>query len=150
MFIYTDKELSDAVKTSKSINGVIATLGSAHNGFRSRKVRKDILRLHLDTSHFNPYGEGIPKPKDPLPWEECLVNRPGGTRRTTRFLRAKMIESGIQYTCARCPVDGRWNGKSIRLEINHKNGDKSDDRKENLEFLCPNCHSQDPHSRRSC
>ena len=44
--------------------------------------------------------------------------------------------------CSKCgwaeinPTSGR-----IPLEINHINGDAHDNREENLEILCPNCHS---------
>lgn len=37
-----------------------------------------------------------------------------------------------------------WNGEFIILELNHKDGDNSNHKLENLELLCPNCHSQTP------
>lgn len=42
--------------------------------------------------------------------------------------------------CNRCGIDS-WLGKPITLEIDHINGINSDNRRENLEGLCPNCHS---------
>ena len=37
-----------------------------------------------------------------------------------------------------------WNGKELKLELDHINGVSGDNRPENLRFLCPNCHSQQP------
>ena len=35
----------------------------------------------------------------------------------------------------------KWNGKQIKLQLHHINGDNTDNRLENLQLLCPNCHS---------
>lgn len=37
-----------------------------------------------------------------------------------------------------------WNGKELKLILDHKNGVHGDNRPKNLQFLCPNCNSQQP------
>lgn len=48
----------------------------------------------------------------------------------------------IPYECAKCKNKGEWDNKPLSLQLEHKNGVNNDNRLENLEFLCPNCHSQ--------
>lgn len=35
-----------------------------------------------------------------------------------------------------------WNGKPLPLILDHRNGNNSDNRPQNLRWLCPNCDSQ--------
>jgi Zn finger protein HypA/HybF involved in hydrogenase expression len=58
------------------------------------------------------------------------------------WLRKALREyMSIEYKCSQCSIS-EWNGIDITLEIDHINGDNSDNRIENLRYLCPNCHSQ--------
>lgn len=45
--------------------------------------------------------------------------------------------------CSECGIDS-WNGKEIVLELEHKDGNSSNDNKDNVCLMCPNCHSQTP------
>jgi hypothetical protein len=46
----------------------------------------------------------------------------------------------LEYKCENCNID-EWQGKPITLQVEHKNGDSTDNRVDNLCLLCPNCHS---------
>lgn len=37
-----------------------------------------------------------------------------------------------------------WLGRPIEIELDHINGDSSDNVEANLRLLCPNCHAQTP------
>lgn len=59
----------------------------------------------------------------------------------THILRLKLIEDGIkEEKCEKCKRI-TWLGKKINLELHHKDGDRFNNNFENLEILCPNCHS---------
>jgi hypothetical protein len=61
---------------------------------------------------------------------------------TGSFARLLMIDM-FGYKCNACGIS-EWNGKEITLEANHIDGKSSNNSIDNLEFLCPNCHSQTP------
>ena len=43
--------------------------------------------------------------------------------------------------CNRCGIT-EWNNEIITLEYEHKDGNKENNSRSNVEALCPNCHSQ--------
>lgn len=56
-------------------------------------------------------------------------------------IRNNILKNNIfKYECIKCKLIN-WEGERLSLEINHIDGDKLNNSKENLELLCPNCHS---------
>jgi 5-methylcytosine-specific restriction endonuclease McrA len=47
----------------------------------------------------------------------------------------------IEYKCKNCGI-AKWQGNPIVLELEHIDGNNRNNSIENLELLCPNCHSQ--------
>ena len=45
--------------------------------------------------------------------------------------------------CNMCQND-TWLNEPITLELEHKDGNSGNDKEDNLELLCPNCHSKTP------
>lgn len=50
-------------------------------------------------------------------------------------------------SCLWCGISD-WNNKTISLELDHIDGNIKNNDRNNLRFLCPNCHSQTPTWRR--
>lgn len=48
----------------------------------------------------------------------------------------------LPYQCVFCKVSNIWLGKELILDLDHIDGDRSNNTLENLRFLCKNCHSQ--------
>ena len=55
--------------------------------------------------------------------------------------RRKVVFSEQNYFCNKCELD-TWLARPILLELEHNDGNRNNNIRENLEGLCPNCHSQ--------
>jgi hypothetical protein len=83
-------------------------------------------------------GAIVPRPRlEPL--EDILA---AGRSRNRNHVKLRILAAGLkQPQCELCGLC-EWRGMPLSLELHHVNGDGSDNRIENLELLCPNCHSQ--------
>ncbi len=136
---YTDQQLIDAVRQSKSVRQILNRLGLKEAGGNYATIKRRINELGLDTSHMTGqvWNRGIIwRPHITL--EEYLNNR----RPIQTFkLKHRLIREGILepkcYSCGRT----NWKGLPIPLELEHKNGNPRDNSLDNLTLLCPNCHA---------
>jgi ribosomal protein L13E len=63
-------------------------------------------------------------------------------RRNRNHLKQRLVAAGLKENrCEICGID-QWRRRPLSLCLHHVNGDGHDNRLENLQFLCPNCHSQ--------
>jgi Bacterial regulatory proteins, luxR family/HNH endonuclease len=84
-------------------------------------------------------GKLVPRPAK-MPIEELLVVGRKATNRA--HLKTRLIKEGLKEN--RCEICGiaEWQGSPLNMELHHVNGDGLDNRLENLQLLCGNCHSQ--------
>jgi DNA-binding CsgD family transcriptional regulator len=83
-------------------------------------------------------GDMVPR-SGLIPIEDLLVQ---GRRTSRTHLKRRLIRAGLKHDrCEVCDIED-WLGKPLSMQLHHRNGDGLDNRLENVEFLCPNCHSQ--------
>ena len=137
---YTNEELIDAVKNSQSIRSVLKKIGLTPAGGNYENVKKYIDELGIDTSYF--LGQSILKRKTHSykmrPLEKVLIHK---KLENTWRLKNRLLAEGIKEHCCEQCKRTKWQGDLIPLELHHKDGDRTNNTLENIELLCPNCHS---------
>lgn len=127
------EELQAAVQKAKSWEELYELLGG-QRGIKSA-VKRWIVRLGMETSHFTGEWRTRHKLDDSVVFCENSHHLSSAKRRY--YARTVNV-------CMVCGIAAIWNGNPLRFEIDHKNGNKTDCRWENLQKVCPNCHSQTP------
>lgn len=146
---YTKELLEEAARNSTNVSQVLDYLGLRRAGGTHYHVSNKLKSFGIDTSHFT--GRGWSKGKAALnrrtPDEVLVLRDASRGKDSTKALRTALIAIGREEVCA-CGVGKTWNGKKFTLEIDHINGRWEDNRRENLRFICPNCHSQEETTNR--
>ena len=113
----TNKKVSKALKGKIPVNGWSPKVLENRKNFGkiSSDVRRKIIKQKIETS----------------PWEElCLIHK------------RKRIEKEQDNKCLICGITDDWMEKKLKLQLDHIDGNSSNNSRENLRLLCPNCHSQ--------
>lgn len=144
------ERFEEIVVNSFSIRQVLLAIGLKPVGGNYRTFKNKIKKYEIDISHFT--GQGYLKNKNhnwskKIPIEKILVKN--SSYSCSNNLKKRLIKEGFfEKKCNACGLTcwksrlTNWMEKEIPLEIEHINGDNTDNRIENLELLCPNCHAQ--------
>ena len=138
---YNKEELEEAVKNSLSIAEVLRHLNIIPAGGNYFTIKRYIKLWNIDTSHFtgklwNKGKHTVCNPAKPL--KEILKE---DSIYQSYKLAKRLIKEGIKESKCECCNLSKWQNKPIPLELHHINGIHSDNRLENLQLLCPNCHA---------
>lgn len=144
---YTTEDVISAVATNLSIAGVLRALGLKPVGGNYKTINNIIHKNNIDISHFTGQGWNVGlkfRPRAEVTDESIFVA--DSTYNCSWRLRERYKKHTGFNKCQICGLS-EWHGHPIPLEIHHINGNNRDNRLENLQLVCPNCHALTEHYR---
>ncbi len=142
--IITNNDIIQACSVNISRRSVLKHLGlNCKIGVNIKWINDKIKKLNIDTAHWlgSAYLKGKTHSRNKkIPIADILVIN--GPFAGTTYLKKRLINDKVlDKSCSRCGISN-WMDESISLHLHHINGNREDNRLENLQLLCPNCHSQ--------
>lgn len=139
---WTVAQLKEVTQESTTIRQIIEKLGLVPAGGNYEQIKNTLKSEGIDVSHITGSGwrKGMRVPFIPrIQLEDILIV---GSHFQSYKLKKRLFL--LELKRERCEMCG-WAEKSedgrIPVELDHVNGDRYDNRIENLRILCPNCHS---------
>ena len=138
---YTKELLEEKIKDCYSFLELCRRLGLKPEGSNPTTLRKKLIEFGIDFSHFT--GQGWNRnPQNPVYKKKYQANLCEYSSLSSANVKKLVYRLGLKENKCECCGLTEWQGKPITCELHHINGDKTDNRLENLIILCPNCHSQ--------
>lgn len=129
------EELEKLVIESSSLSEILRKQGKSISGSATKILKNKLDNYGISYLFLNEKEIG-----KQIPLEEVLVENRNYNSNT---LKKRLIEARLKEDkCEICGCPNEWNGKTLTLQLDHINGNHSDNRLENLRVVCPNCHSQ--------
>ena len=140
---YDREQLTELVKQSTSFTDVCRKLNKKPVGGSITNMRLMCDRWEIDHSHMTKqaHNKGKRSFNRKSPDDILVMGSPTDHRMAPARIRHHLFEVGFKYECNCCGIT-EWNGKPLVLEIDHIDGQYWNNTRENLQFLCPNCHAQ--------
>ena len=145
---YTKEWLEELCQESYSLAEVLRKAGRRQGGGAQETLKKKIAEFEIDTSHFTGqlWNKGKTaetdsriKSAEKYTLEEVFIKNSSVTQKVLRgYIERHQV---IEYKCQQCGCDGNWQGGIISLEVDHIDGDNTNNEVSNLRYLCPNCHA---------
>ena len=131
------ERIKEVIPQCINFTEVLEMLSIPRQGNNSNTLKRLLDENNIDYSHFT--GRARVYNNTSTSINEYLSNR---VKITSGKLRIKLLTEGLKENkCEICGIT-KWHGKPIVCQLHHIDGNNQNNNLENLQILCPNCHSQ--------
>lgn len=139
---YSTEELKNIIKNSNSLNQFINNVGyKSNSGDLSKTVLSYLEERGID-ENFRKHWKQLNTTNKSKSEDEIFCKGSTVYQSTLRKHFAKL--NNIEYKCAICGLPPYWNNMPLTLTLDHIDGDNTNNEKNNLRWVCPNCDRQLP------
>lgn len=131
------ERIKEVIPQCINFTEVLEMLSIPRQGNNSNILKRLLDENNIDYSHFT--GRARVYNNTSTSISEYLSNR---VKITSGKLRIKLLTEGLKENkCEICGIT-KWLGNPIVCQLHHIDGNNQNNNLENLQILCPNCHSQ--------
>jgi len=134
MIKINEDEFRKICNESQSMAQAAVKLGIHFNTFKRYAVKFGCYFPNMS-------GKGMSKKSNPKIILSEIIDGQHPHFQTFKLKKRLIKENLLENKCSECGLT-EWNGKSLNMELDHIDGNRTNHLITNLRMLCPNCHSQ--------
>lgn len=146
IYSYSKEELQQLANTSDGYADMLRKMEMCPYGGNPRTLKRILSEYEIDISKLNENRSDLQRRwasethKKTRTCTEDILS--GKARCHSSKLLKKLVNDGYkELRCESCGLT-EWQGKLIVMHLHHIDGNRNNNSLDNLQVLCPNCHSQ--------
>lgn len=125
---YTDQDIKNNAAVSNSMSQLLTKLNLRATGGNYNNMKRLLQKLDINCQHWN--GQGWSKGQRLKDWSKYT---------SVSALKKQLLKQ--RGNICECCKNTHWMDFPMKLQAHHMDGDKTNNIPQNIQLLCPNCHS---------